>query len=58
MKKQEIADTSFKSNNMDKVMEIQKLNEFNLLKDEVAEVGLQSQRLDSEKRRLVHLTEY
>ena len=39
-------------------MEIQKLNEFNLLKDEVAEVGLQSQRLDSEKRRLVHLTEY
>ena len=58
MKKQEIADTSFKSNNMDKVMEIQKLNEFNLLKDEVAEVGLQSQRLDSEKRRLVHLIEY
>ena len=58
MKKQEIAYTSFKSNNMDKVMEIQKLNEFNLLKDEVAEVGLQSQRLDSEKRRLVHLIEY
>ena len=39
-------------------MDIAKLNEFNVLKGDVAEVGQQSQSLDSEKRRLVNLTEY
>ena len=39
-------------------MYIEKLNEFNLLKEDVAEVGLQSQSLDSEKRRLVHLIKF
>ena len=34
--------TIFKSDNMDKVIEIQKLNECNLLKDKFAEVELQS----------------
>ena len=39
-------------------MYIEKLNEFNLLKEDVAEASLQSQSLDSEKRRLVHLIEF
>ena len=43
---------------MYKVMDIAKLNEFNVLKGDVAEVWQQSQSLDSEKRRLVNLTEY
>ena len=32
-------DTSFKPNNMPAVMDIEKLIEFNLLKDDVEEVG-------------------
>ena len=32
-------DTSFKPNNMGELMDIEKLNEFNLLKEEVEEVG-------------------
>ena len=37
-------------------MNIEKLNEFNFLKDDVENVWQQS--LDSEKRRLVHLIEF
>ena len=58
LKKQKIADTCFKPNNMDKVVDIEKLNEFNLLKEDVAKVGLQYQSADSEKRRLIHLIEF
>ena len=58
MIKQKIADASFKPNNLDQVVEIEKFNEFDLLKEGVQEVWLQSQRLDSEKNRLVHLNEF
>ena len=51
-------DASFKPNNLDQVVEIEKFNEFDLLKESVQEVWLQSQRLDSEKNRLVHLNEF
>ena len=40
---------------MDKVVDIEKLNEFNLLKEDV---GLQYQSADSEKRRVIHLIEF
>ena len=33
-----MVDTSFNSNNMDQVMNIEKLNEFNLLKEDVKKV--------------------
>ena len=39
-------------------MDIEKLNEFNLFKEDVAEVGLQSQSLDGEKRRLIYYIEF
>ena len=40
MKKEKIADTSFKPNNMNQVMNIEKLNnELNLLKEDVEEIG-------------------
>ena len=58
MIKQKIVDASFKPNNLDQVVEIEKFNEFDLLKESVQEVWLQSQRLDSEKNRLVHLNEF
>ena len=58
MIKQKIVDASFKPNNLDQVVEIEKFNEFDLLKEGVQEVWLQSQRLDSEKNRLVHLNEF
>ena len=43
---------------MDQVMDVEKLNEFNFLKEDVEEVGEQSQSLGNDKRRLVHLTEF
>ena len=43
---------------MDQVMDVEKLNEFNFLKEDVEEVGERSQSLDNKKRRLVHLTEF
>ena len=58
VKKLIIVDISFKPNNMDKVMDIEKLNEFNLFKEDVAEVGLQNQSLDGEKRRLIYYIEF
>ena len=58
MIKQKIVDASFKPNNLDQVVEIEKFNEFDLLKEGVQEVWLQSQRLDSKKNRVVHLNEF
>lgn len=40
---------------MNQIMDIVKLNEFNLLKKEVDQFGPQSQTLDCENRRLKHL---
>ena len=37
--KYKLADTIFKPNNMNQVMVIEKLSEFNLLKEDVKEVG-------------------
>ena len=51
-------DASFKPNNLDQAVEIEKFNEFNLLKEGIQEVWLQSQWLDSEKNRMVHLNEF
>ena len=51
-------DASFKPNNLDQVVEIKKFNEFSLLKEGVQEVRLQSQWLDSQKNRMVHLNEF
>ena len=58
MIKQKIVDASFKPNNLDQAVEIEKFNEFNLLKEGIQEVWLQSQWLDSEKNRMVHLNEF
>ena len=44
MKKQRTVDTSFKPNDMDKVMEIEKPNEFNLLKEVISEVWIVKKR--------------
>ena len=42
---------------MDQMMNFVKLNEFNLLKKEIEEYGLQRKNLDNQNRRLEHTVE-